>query len=181
LISDAKGLQPRDVAVPLALTEGGVRSLVHVTVLDAVAVLPQPSIAVKVLVCERLQVVLLIAPSLCVTVTVLQPSLALADPNAKLISVAAGLQPKLKVVPFAVIKGDVGSAVQVAVRDTDDVLPHASVAMNVLVCDREQLVLDTVPSVCVIVGDPHASVAVALPSAALIAVDVGLHPRVVLP
>jgi len=31
---------------------GGLRSLVHVTVDDAVAVLPQPSVAVNVLVCE---------------------------------------------------------------------------------------------------------------------------------
>jgi hypothetical protein len=32
---------------------GGVRSVIQVIVLDAVAVLPQPSMAVHVLVCER--------------------------------------------------------------------------------------------------------------------------------
>jgi uncharacterized protein YqgV (UPF0045/DUF77 family) len=41
--------------VPAVVTVivGGVRSLVHVIVDDAVAVLPQASVAVNVLVCER--------------------------------------------------------------------------------------------------------------------------------
>ena len=45
------GLQPKVPAVVTVIV-GGVRSLVHVTVDDAVAVLPQASVAVKVLVCE---------------------------------------------------------------------------------------------------------------------------------
>ena len=52
LISLAKGLQPSVVAVPLAVIVGGTWSLVHVTVLAAVAVLPQASLAVNVLVCD---------------------------------------------------------------------------------------------------------------------------------
>jgi hypothetical protein len=50
LISPADGLHPREVPVPLADIVGGVVSAVQVTVLEAVAVLPQPSIAVNVLV-----------------------------------------------------------------------------------------------------------------------------------
>ena len=50
LISAAVGLQPKVVAVPVAVIDGGTRSLVHVTVLEVVAVLPQASIAVKVLI-----------------------------------------------------------------------------------------------------------------------------------
>ena len=49
-ISLAVGLQPSVLAVPLAVIEGGVRSDVHATVLAAVAVLPQASLAVNVLV-----------------------------------------------------------------------------------------------------------------------------------
>ena len=64
LISLAKGLQPSVVAVPLAVMEGGVLSLVHVMVLDAVAVLPQASIAVNVLVCVNEQPLLVTTPSL---------------------------------------------------------------------------------------------------------------------
>jgi len=37
---------------PTALMTGGVRSLVHVTVLEVVAVLPHASVAVNVLVCD---------------------------------------------------------------------------------------------------------------------------------
>jgi len=50
LISEAAGLQPREVAVPVAVITGGTRSEVHVTVLDVVAVLPQPSTAVNILI-----------------------------------------------------------------------------------------------------------------------------------
>ena len=57
-----------------------------------------------------------------------------------------------------------------------DVLPQPSVAVNVLVCDLKQVPL-TDPSPGVIVGEPHASVAVAVPSAASMAVEEGLQPN----
>ena len=50
LISLALGLQPRVVVVPVLVIIGAILSVVHVTVLDAVAVLPQASLAVHVLV-----------------------------------------------------------------------------------------------------------------------------------
>ena len=50
LISPAEGLHPSDVPVPPVVTTGGVTSIIHVTVRDAVAVLPQASLAVNVLV-----------------------------------------------------------------------------------------------------------------------------------
>ena len=50
-IAPDEGLQPNVPAVVTVIV-GGVRSLVHVTVDDAVAVLPQASVAVNVLVCE---------------------------------------------------------------------------------------------------------------------------------
>jgi hypothetical protein len=75
-------------------------------------------------------------PSLDVTVVGPQASVAEAEPNARLISVAAGLQPSDSVVPFAVIVGAVLSAVQVTVRETVAVLPQASLAVHVLVCER---------------------------------------------
>ena len=48
--------------------------------------------------------------------------------------------------------------------------------MKVLVWDRVHVDVMIAPSVCVIVVVPQASVAVALPSAVLIAEAVGLHP-----
>ena len=51
-IAAADGLHAKLPAVVTVIV-GGVRSLVHVTVDDAVAVLPQASVAVNVLVCER--------------------------------------------------------------------------------------------------------------------------------
>lgn len=50
LISPADGLQPSIVVVPPVVIDGGVLSAVQLTVLDAVAVLPQASLAVQVLV-----------------------------------------------------------------------------------------------------------------------------------
>ena len=58
------------------------------------------------------------------------------------------------------------------------VLPHASVAVHVLVCDLAQVPV-TGPSRGVSVIVPQASVAVADPSAASIADEDGLHPSVV--
>jgi hypothetical protein len=49
-ISAAVGLHPSVVVVPPVVITGGVRSLVHVTLVEAVAELPQPSAALNVLV-----------------------------------------------------------------------------------------------------------------------------------
>ena len=49
-IAAVVGLHPSVVVVPVAVTVGAVTSNVHDTVLDVVAVLPQPSVAVHVLV-----------------------------------------------------------------------------------------------------------------------------------
>ena len=72
--------------------------------------------------------------------------------------------------------GGAMSSVHVTVLDTVAVLPHASVAVKVLVCDLLHVPL-TNPSTELIVGVPHASVAVAVPNAAVIADDRGLHPN----
>ena len=57
------GLHPSGAVVKSLVNTGGLVSSVHVTVLDAVAVLPQPSVAVNVLVCD-LKHAPLTAPSL---------------------------------------------------------------------------------------------------------------------
>ena len=74
------------------------------------------------------------------------------------------------------ITGAVTSTVHVAVLVATDVLPQASVATNVLVCMRRHPSLIILPVDDVTVGVPHASVAVAAPSAASIAAELGLHP-----
>ena len=71
--------------------------------------------------------------------------------------------------------GAVKSSVHVAVLDMVAVLPHASLAVNVLVCERRQPLLTTGPSLCVNDGTLQASVAVAPSSAVFIAPDLGLH------
>jgi len=96
--------------VPVAVITGAVISNVHVAVRDAVAVFPQPSVAVHVLVCERKQPVLVTAPSVEVGVTGPQLSVAVAVPNAKSIVAEEGLHPgiaPLAGVPVAVITGAV--------------------------------------------------------------------------
>src|SRR5262245_21176598 len=99
-----------------------------------------------------------------VTVGVPQASVAPALPRAPSIAAEDGLHPKPKPVPFAVRVGAVKSKVHVAVRDVVDVLPQASVAVKVLVCDLKHPLLCTAAVVDVTVGVPHSSVAVAPPS-----------------
>ena len=77
--------------------------------------------------------------------------------------------------PVVIVGGDV-SSVQLTVRDVVEVLLHPSLAVKVLVCDLLHVPL-TNPSTELIVGVPHASVAVAVPNAAVIADDRGLHPN----
>src|SRR6185503_20897633 len=145
-ISLAEGLQPRVVAVPLAVIDGGILSWVHVTVLEAVAVLPHPSLAVNVLVWVRSQPLLATAPSEELIVVGPQASVAVAEPRAASISLAEGLQPSVVAVPLAVIDGGVLSWIHVTVLEAVAVLPQPSLAVNVLVWVRSQPLLATAPS-----------------------------------
>jgi hypothetical protein len=69
-------------------------------------VLPQASLAVNVLVCVCVHVPVT-GPSVNDTVGAPQASVAVAVPRAASISEAEGLQPKVVVVPVAVIDGGV--------------------------------------------------------------------------
>src|SRR4029453_5869 len=122
-----------DVPVPPVVNTGGVRSAIQFTVLDAVDVLPQKSLAVHVLVCVREQPSLVTLPSLEDTVGTPQASVAIAVPNAPLISPAEGLHPSDVPVPPVVNTGGVASAVHVTVRDAVAVLPQESIAVKFLV------------------------------------------------
>ena len=134
-MADAEGLHPSASELPEFEMNGAVTSTVHVTVRDAVDVVPQPSLAVQVLVWERPHPLFCMAPSFCVNVVAPQASLAVAVPKALVMSDAAGLQPNDKAVPPVVIIGGDVSSVQFAVRDAVDVFPQPSVASHVLVCD----------------------------------------------
>jgi hypothetical protein len=133
LYQAAVGLHPSVVVVPPVVITGGVRSLIQVIVLDAVAVLPQPSMAVHVLVCERSQPLLVTAPSEEFTVGVPHPSDADAVPRAAFISAAVGLHPSVVVAPPVVITGGVRSLVHVTLVEAVAELPQPSAALNVLV------------------------------------------------
>jgi len=67
------------------------------------------------------------------TVGVPQASVAVAVPNAPSITEAEGLQPRVKLLPEVVMVGPVLSAVHVAIRDAVELLPQASMAVNLLV------------------------------------------------
>jgi hypothetical protein len=136
----------------------------------------QASLTVNVLVWERSQLLLTTEPSDDVIVVVPQASVADADPNAPVIAVEVGLHPSVTVVYIPVNTGEVTSSLHVTVLVMVDVLPHASIAVNVLVWDLLQLPL-TEPSDELIVGVAQASLAVAVPKAAVIAVEVGLQPN----
>jgi hypothetical protein len=176
----AIGLQPSVKVVPVAVITGASESRVQVTILETdTATLPQASVAVQVLLCEREQPIITTEPVLAAGVTGPQLSVAVAVPRAESIAPAVGLQASVKVVPVAVMTGASESRVQVTVLDTDTAtLPQASVAVHVLVCEREQPVAVTVPVEAVGVTGPQASVAVAVPSAESIAPAVGLHASV---
>src|SRR5204862_8000578 len=58
-----------------------------------------------------------------------------------------------------------------------DVFPHSALAVNVLVCERAQPLLTTLPSELHAALPIYASVAEAEPSAPFISPVVGLHPR----
>jgi len=162
----------------VAVIVGAAWSLVHVTVVEAVAELPQPSEALNVLICEREQPLDCTRPSETVTAGVPQAAVAVAEPRAALISEAEGLQPSVATAPVIIIAGGLGAFVQVTVLTAVALLPQASTAMNVLVCEAEQEVVVIVPSLTVTVGIPQASVAVAVPRAAVISEAEGLHPKV---
>jgi hypothetical protein len=107
LISAVEGLQPSVATAPVIIITGGLGALVHVTVVEAVAVLPQASIAENVLVREALHDVVAIVPSLNTKVGVPHPSVAVAVPRAAIISAVKGLQPRVVIAPDIVITGGV--------------------------------------------------------------------------
>ena len=73
------------------------------------------------------------AKSVEVNVGVPQLSVAVAVPRAASISAEVGLQPRVEVVPVAVITGAVTSYVQLIVLEEVELLPQPSVAVQVLV------------------------------------------------
>jgi hypothetical protein len=93
---------------------------------------------VNVLVCDALQVVVDIVPSIAVIVAVLQPSVAVAVPRAASISEAEGLQPRVVVVPLAVMDGPLRSRIHVTVEEAVAELPQPSEAVKVLVCEASR-------------------------------------------
>jgi hypothetical protein len=74
-----------------------------------------------------------IAPSLDVTIGVLQAAVAVAEPSAAVISEADGLHPRATETGIIIIVGGLGALNQVTVLVTVAVLPQASIAENVLV------------------------------------------------
>src|SRR6187402_679316 len=120
----------------------------------------------NVLTCENAQPVELTAPSVNVTIGVLHAAVAVAEPKAALISEAEGLQPRVTEAGVIIIVGGLGALSHVTVLVIVALLPQPSTAVNVLLCEEEQLLIDTALSVNVIVAVLQPSVAVADPRAA---------------
>jgi hypothetical protein len=138
-------LQPSVIAAGQDM-DGGVLSLVQVTVLAAVAELPQPSEAVNVLICEALHALVVTGPSVKLITGILQAAVAVAEPRAAVISEAEGLQPRVTKAGVIIIVGGVGALVQVTILDMAAVLPQPSIAVNVLVCVTVQVEVVAVAS-----------------------------------
>ena len=178
VISEAAGLHPRVTEAGIIIMVGALGVLSHVTVLEVVAELPQPSIAVNILVCEEEQLLVDTVPSVNVIVAVLQPSVADAEPSAAVIADEVGLQPSGTSAYDPLNAGGIWSLVQVTVLEVVAELPQPSTAVNILVLEDEQLDVDTAASVNDTVVVLHASLAVAVPSAAEISEAKGLQPIV---
>jgi hypothetical protein len=132
-ISATDGLQPSVATAPVIMIVGGLGALVQVTVVEAVAVLPQASTAINVLVREAEQEVVVIVPSLNDSVGLPQASVAVAEPSAAVIADEVGLHPRVGIAPVMMIDGGVWSEVQFTVLEVVALLPQASIAVNVLV------------------------------------------------
>jgi hypothetical protein len=120
------GLQPRSEPGGQKVNTGGVTSTVHVNTCVQVAVLPQPSVAVYVLVCVLIQPLVPIEPKAEVIVGVPQASVAVAAPGA---GTPVGLQPRFDPGGQKVNTGGVTSAVHVNTCVQVAVLPQPSVAV----------------------------------------------------
>jgi len=148
-----------------------------VAVREVVAVFPHASVAVHVRACERKHPLLCSGPSTGEeTVAPAQPSVAVAEPSAASIAAVVGLHPRGVLLPEALIVGAVISTVHVTARNVVAVLPQASVAVNVLVWERRQPLLERAGVFAMTVGVLHPSVALALPNAASMSAEVGLQP-----
>jgi len=166
------GLQPRSEPGGQNVNTGGVTSTVQVNTCVQVAVFPQPSVAVYVLVCVLKQPFGITAPSDDVMPGVPQSSVAVAAPGAG--TPPPGLHPRSEPGGQNVNTGGVTSTVQVNICVQVAVFPHPSVAVYVLVCVLKHPFGITAPSDDVIPGVPQSSVAVATPGAGTLE---GLHPR----
>ena len=95
--------------------------------------MPQLSVAVNVLVCDLKQLVLCTALSVNVTIGLPHASVAVAVPSDAFTSAVLGLQVLNAGAVVKLSTGAVKSTVHVTVLTIADVLPQASVAVNVLV------------------------------------------------
>ena len=120
------GLQPRSDPGGQNVMVGGVTSTIHVKTCAHVAVLPQPSVAVYVRVCERVHPLVDILPREDVIVGVPQASVAVAAPAT---GTPAGLQPRSEPGGQKVMVGGVVSSTQVNTCKHVAVFPHPSVAV----------------------------------------------------
>ena len=127
------GLHVCNEGAVLSVIVGATTSSVQFTVLEVVAVFPQASVAVNVLVWDLEHPLLTTAASDVKTVGVPQASVAVAEPSDEFICAVVGLHDASVGAVLSVIVGAVTSTVHVTVLDTVAVLPQASVAVNVLV------------------------------------------------
>src|SRR6266516_2860852 len=133
-MSEEVGLQFTGVDA-VTIIVGACVSLVKLIVCEVVAVLPHASVAVQILVTEWVHPVPVSAPSTKDAVSpVEQLSLIVAVPNAAAMSEEVGLQ-LTGVDAVTIMVGACVSLVKLIVCEVVAVLPHASVAVQILVIE----------------------------------------------
>jgi hypothetical protein len=70
---------------------------------------------------------------------VLQAAVAVADPRAAVISTAEGLQPRVTEAGIIIMVGALGVLSQLTVLEVVAELPQPSTAVNILVCEMNNL------------------------------------------
>ena len=152
-------------------------STIQSIVLDAVCLLPHPSVAVKVRVFVRIHPNSKTGLSEYSTETFPQLSSALAVPRDCSREKLSGLHPACNDAPYRFSTGGIVSMIQCTVLDVLLTLPHESWEVNVLVCDLSHPFSIISESRVFTTGVMQLSVAVALPRALSMELKEGLHPR----
>lgn len=138
-ITSGSGLQPSEIMVSVKLNTGAVVSTNHWIVLKAVSVFPHESVAMNMLLCERMHPLTTMVSLVVEKFTIPQfSSTEGGKPNAICIAIESGLHPRFSRLSLTRKMGAMVSTNHCTVLKTVSLLPQESVAIKVLICVRMQ-------------------------------------------